>query len=575
MKNEYTVLMFLNDIISLLKRRPWHFAGGLICCFSLDAIEMIPSLIIKRVLDEIGLNQLSFSITQYCLTIIICYLCMSLLRMGWRFMFIIPSRKLEAELKNEVFQKIMTRQYSEIKKLKPGDIISLMSQDISNIRMLMGPGILVFFDSLAYLVLIPSTLFYLLGINALYILSPFVLLIIFIIFTHKKFDHYYTSQSEDQSKISQFIYEDSAGIKIFRSFFLLPWRKNKYYQLTQGLKNHTIQIAKLDLSLELCLQIIAFSSLFISLYLSYFEVQNGLIAIGQVAITLQLIDKLMWPILSINYLVTLYQGAFTGFKRLQKITTLSLKEDWGENSLNEFKSLKIQSLFFSKDKKIILDNINLEILKNQKIALIGDIGSGKSTILEIIAGLYEKHEIQGKFMINDLDYSSYSRKSWNESLNYIPQNAELFSGPFSRNINLHNWDNELYLATQRSELDHDIKQWPEGLSTWIGEKGINLSGGQKQRTLMGRGFFHQSMLYIWDDAISGLDELTTQNIIESLKDHTIIMATHRLSALKNFNKIYLLRDGRIIDQGTFDELRLQSSIFKEMWIAQENLETLL
>jgi ATP-binding cassette subfamily B multidrug efflux pump len=538
---------------------------------------MLPALLIRRITNSVQSHPEEVSIPTYAIAIALCYLTISLLRLGWRFFLIIPSREIEADLRNEAYEKILRSDYAEAKKLKTGDVVSILSQDLGNIRMFMGPGILVLFDSAAYLIFIPGTLFYVLGLNALWVLLPFTLLTTVVLFVQKPLEKFYSEVSDALGDLSQYVFEEAQGARFFRAEGLLEVRRRRYDILLQRLLGKQIEISRLEIGLDATLQFVIHSSYVIVLIFAWLGLGPMAEGLGSLTITLQLLDKLIWPLMSLNYIMNLYQQALTGSRRYSEISSLPQKQDGLKKITTPLRQIKLQDLSLTLPSgQRLLEHIDFNARAGEHIALVGKVGSGKTLLLELLAGLWETKYLSFKhFTFNDVSYSDLKKKTLWPELSFIPQTPQIFSRSLALNISPQQKLNEekLKQALKEADLEADVKLFPEGVRTLIGEKGINLSGGQKQRTLIARSYHSQARLFLWDDAISALDPNTERTIIQNLRkldsEAILILATHRLSSLKEFDKIVVLQEGKIIRQGTFEEISKDKELF-EMLVQDEH-----
>jgi ATP-binding cassette subfamily B multidrug efflux pump len=560
---------FITFVLRLAKRRPFHYAGGILCVLILDAVDMLPALLIRRITNTIQSSPDQVHIPIYALEIAGCYLTISLLRLGWRFLLIIPSREIEAELRNEAYKKLLNSDFLEVGKLKTGDVVSTLSQDLGNIRMFMGPGILVLFDSIAYLIFIPCTLFYVLGSTAIWVLLPFVILGAVIIFMQKPLEDAFGKISDILGDLSQYVFEEAQGVRFFRSEGLIEVRRKRYELLLWSLLKKQLYISRLELGLDATLQWVIHSSYLIVLILAWLGLGPMAAGLGSLTVSLQLLDKLLWPLMSINYLMNLYQLARTGGRRYEEIVSLTPKLNGDEKIKTPLKEIMIEDLCLDLPSgERLLDKIHFEAKTGEHIALVGKVGSGKTLLLQLLAGIWETKYLNfTRFSLNDVGYSHLDRQTLWSQLSFIPQTPQIFSRSLAMNISPLQKLNEerLSRALKEADLDSDVELFPEGLNTLIGEKGINLSGGQKQRTLIARSFHSQACLFLWDDAISALDSKTERKIISNLRklnpEAILILATHRLSSLKDFDKIIVLDRGKIIGQGSFAQISKDSELF--------------
>lgn len=563
---------FFRFIWDLIIKRPWHYIGGIISVIILDAVDMLPSLIVKEITDKIQQSPEELDITKYSLALVGCYFLISILRLSWRFLLMIPSRTMEAELRQKAYDKILNADFAHTSHLKTGDVVSTLSQDLSNIRMFMGPGILILFDSIAYLIFIPATFFYILGWGALLVLLPFLVLVLAVIIVQKPLEKAFGAVSENLGDLSQYVYEETQGARFFRAEGLIELRRHKYDIMLKGLFNRQLEISKWELGLDGILQTVIQSSYLTVLVLAWQG--HGVMAqgLGALTVSLQLLDKLLWPLMSISYLMNLFQQARTGARRYVDIDELPKKQQGTTELATPIEKIQIEDLTTkTPDGKIILDSVSLHLKAGEHIALVGGVGSGKTVLLQTLAGLWEaRHLSFKKFDFDHVPYSELDRRSLWHQLSYIPQTPQIFSRSLAMNISPHHplEPNALWAALEKADLSQDVTLFPEGLKTLVGEKGMNLSGGQKQRTLIARSFHSGARLYLWDDAISALDPATENKVITALRKldpgAILILATHRLSSLKNFDRIFVLEDGRITRAGSFEDIKLDHALFASL-----------
>ncbi len=560
---------FLRFVWGLLRRRPWHYAGGIVCVIVLDGVDMLPALIVKEVTNRVQANPSSVDVTTWALALGACYLVISILRMGWRFCLMIPSRAIEAELRKDAYEKLLHADFARASGLKTGDVVSTLSQDLSNIRMFMGPGILVLFDSGAYLIFIPCTLFAVLGPGALWVLLPFVALLTAVIIVQKPLERAFGVVSDTLGDVSQYVHEESQGARFFRSEGLLELRRKRYDLLLGGLFRKQLEISRWELGLDGTLQLVIQTSYLVVLILA-FDGQGAMAEnLGALTVSLQLLDKLLWPLMSISYLMNLFQQARTGARRYQDIEALPHKARGSAELTAPLQELRLKNFGVrSPTGEAILKGVNFHAHAGEHIAVVGAVGSGKTVLLQSLAGLWEhRYLTYEEFTVGGISYQNLDRRSLWRQLSFIPQTPQIFGRSLAANVSplglLHG--PSLVAALEKADLTADLRTFPEGLQTLIGEKGINLSGGQKQRTLIARSFHSNARLFLWDDAISALDPNTERKVIKNLRQldpgAILILATHRLSSLKHFDRIIVLEHGEVVRSGTFEDIKSDHALF--------------
>lgn len=533
---------------------------------------MLPALIVKEITDQAQSSPKELNVWPYAAALLGCYLLISILRMGWRLLLMIPSRAIEAELREEAYEKLLHSDFAHASNLKTGDVVSTLSQDLSNIRMFMGPGILVFFDSLAYLIFIPLTLYSILGSGILWVLPPFIFLAIVVMWVQRPLEQGYGIVSDTMGDLSQYVYEEAQGSRFFRAEGLIELRRRKYDLLLRRLLGKQLDNSRWELGLDGTLQLVIHTSYLTVLILAsqgYGPLAKG---VGALTVSLQLLDKLVWPLMSINYLMNLYQQARTGARRYHDIEKLPWKVQGASDISAPLEHIVLKNLSTqTPEGKELLQGVSLEIKSGEHIALVGSVGSGKTVLLQTLAGLWEeKHLRYEAFTYNGLSFKDLNRRSLWLQLSFIPQTPQIFSRSLAMNISPQRplEMTDLWRSLEKADLASDVKLFPEGLGTLIGEKGINLSGGQKQRTLIARSFHSSARLFLWDDAISALDPQTEKKVVQNLRaldpGAILLLATHRLSSLRDFDRIIVMEEGHIVKMGSFNDIKSDHALFASL-----------
>ena len=553
----------------LVKRRPWYYATGIVSVILLDAVDMLPAVIVRQITNELQANPSQIKLLPYALGLLACYVLLSLLRMVWRFTLMLPSRSIEREVRQEAYDRLLQADYSQASRLKIGDVISALSQDISNIRTFMGPGVLVLFDAGAYLIFIPTTLFVLIGPGAWWVLLPFAVLAIAVWVVHRPLEQGHEKVSAILGDLSQYVYEEGQGAKFFRSEGLIELRRRKYDVLIQTLFHRQIGNTRWELGLDSCLQMVIQVSYLMVLGLAYAGKSSAAFNLGTLTLSLQLLDKLIWPLMAMTYLMNLLQSASAGARRLRLVDNLPVKTMGNHSLSSAISKIDINQLSVrTADGVPVLADFAIHLKAGERVALIGAVGSGKTVALEVLAGLWEpKYLTYEQYSVNEINFQDLDRASLLPQISYVPQTPQIFGKSLAQNLSPHLplIDSKLHEALEAADMTQDVALFPDGLKTSIGEKGLNLSGGQKQRTLIARSFHSGAQLFLWDDAISALDTKTERKVIENLKrlspEAILVLTTHRLSALGAFDRVIVLDHGRIVKVGTLEEIKRDHALF--------------
>jgi ATP-binding cassette subfamily B protein len=543
-------------------RRPWHYAIGIVVVIVLDGVQMLPALIVKHVTDQAQQDVQRLEIWPWVSGLLLCYLVIALLRIGWRLLLMLPSRSIVRELRQETYEMLLQSDYAQASRLKVGDVVSALTQELTNIRMFMGPGILIFFDTLAYLVFVPATLFYIVGPGAWWVLLPFLGLVVAILVVHRPLEKGHGGIAESLGGLSQYVFEEAQGAKFFRAEGLIELRRRRYDFLLDTLLGRQLGTTKWELGLDGTLQAVVLGSYLMVLGLAAQGQTQAAGQLGALTVSLQLLDKLLWPLMSVSYQMNLFQSAAAGAQRLLAVRNLDPKTDGKRPLATVLTKVSVRGLTVrAPSGETILQNIDLELREGERVALVGPVGSGKTVLLQTLAGLWEPGRLSWReFRFEGVDYRELHREDLWRQLSYVPQTAQVFGKSLAHNISPHMplQEGRLMAALEAADLAQDVRLFPEGLRTTVGEKGLNLSGGQKQRTLIARSYHSGARLFLWDDAISALDPLTERRVIQNLTrlspGSILVLATHRLSSLRDFHRIVVMEQGRIVRSGTWDEV---------------------
>ncbi len=574
--------LFVKLVAESLIRFKWNYIWGTLCIVVINALDTLPAIALKNITDAFkGSNPLYFSIPIYASLFIGVYIILGILRFAWRYYFNVTARKIQADMRHDLLRRVLHSSYSSTSKLKIGDTISLLGQDTNTFRAFIGPGILVLVDMTTYFLYIPSILFWTLGWNALWIITPLLIIPVYMYLYDKRIIPAYEKSSEVLGKISDHIHETSVGVKVFRVLNLFGMRHLRYQGLLGNLYKQNYRLAKYDSLLETGLDFQIFFCqmiLFFLCVLAFTKRVEGLevfAVVGTVVLVVQLMGKLVWPLMAVSYLATMFERARAAVSRLRPLYELKESPQGtirmsGPPSTVELKDI---SFAYPGEKNKVLSDINFKLKSGEKIGLVGDVGSGKSTLLKILATLYSSDEIQNiqGLLINEIPFADLHLDHYRNNLSYIPQEAVIFNTSIASNIapELRPDKERILESIRKASLESDIAVFPNGIETQIGEKGINLSGGQKQRIAIARSFYSAPSIYLWDDVISALDIRTERAVISSIFEinpqSMLVLATHRTSALMNFDRIYVFENGKIIEEGNFDHLIHSKGKFHDLF----------
>ena len=487
------------------------------------------------------------------------------------------SRYVEFDLKNEIYNQYQKLSLNFYKVNQTGDLMNRISEDVSKVRMYVGPAFMYSINTITLLVIVIIYMYKQSPILTFYTLSPLPFLSITIYKLSKLINKKSIVVQEKLSELSSFTQESFSGITLIKSYSIENKNYEDFNSLSEKCKQSQISLVKLQaLFFPLMILLIGLSNLFV-IYIGgiqYFE--GNLEGIGTIAEFIIYVNMLTWPVASLGWISSIIQQAEASQKRINEF----LKEkseivNQNDTKFNLNNEIEFKNVGFTyKDTGInALNNINFKLKKGDKLGIIGKTGSGKSTLLNLIVRLYNLDE--GEIKVDNKNINSIDIKSLRSQIGYVPQDVFLFSDTIENNIkfgSINSTEKEIINVCKIADIHNNIEGFENKYKTLLGERGVNLSGGQKQRISIARALIRKPKLLIFDDCLSAVDTETEENIIKSLNNlnypTTSIFVSHRISSIKNANKIIVLNDGKIEQYGTHKELMSEDGYYKQTYNQQ-------
>ena len=487
------------------------------------------------------------------------------------------SRYVEFDLKNEIYDQYQKLSLNFYKVNQTGDLMNRISEDVSKVRMYVGPAFMYSINTITLLVIVIIYMYKQSPILTFYTLSPLPFLSITIYKLSKLINKKSIVVQEKLSELSSFTQESFSGITLIKSYSIENNNYEDFNSLSEKCKQSKISLVKLQaLFFPLMILLIGLSNLFV-IYIGgiqYFE--GNLEGIGTIAEFIIYVNMLTWPVASLGWISSIVQQAEASQKRINEF----LKEkseivNQNDTKFNLNNEIEFKNVGFTyKDTGInALNNINFKLKKGDKLGIIGKTGSGKSTLLNLIVRLYNLDE--GEIKVDNKNINSIDIKSLRSQIGYVPQDVFLFSDTIENNIkfgSINSTEKEIINVCKIADIHNNIEGFENKYKTLLGERGVNLSGGQKQRISIARALIRKPKLLIFDDCLSAVDTETEENIIKSLNNlnypTTSIFVSHRISSIKNANKIIVLNDGKIEQYGTHKELMSEDGYYKQTYNQQ-------
>ncbi|MCH7409604.1 ABC transporter ATP-binding protein/permease [Belliella sp. DSM 111904] len=507
-------------------------------------------------------------------------LAMALLRGFFLFLIrqtiIIMSRLVEYDMKNEIFAHYQNLPLSFYRKNSTGDLMARITEDVSRVRMYLGPAIMY---GLNLIVLFPLVIGYMLSENVeltIYSLLPLPVLSLSIYFVNNMINERSERIQRSLSSLSTYVQEAFSGIRVLKAFVREDDSAHDFKDASEDYKEKSISLTLVQsLFYPLILALIGISTI-LTVYIGGVQVIEGTIGYGVIAEFILYVNILTWPVTSLGWVTSIIQRAAASQTRINEF--LDEKNDIlsSENLDTSIKGrIKVDNVSFVYPESGIkaLDKVSFEIEAGQSMAIIGTTGSGKSTIANLLMRMYDV--TSGDILIDDKHISVFDTATLRRQIGFVPQDVFLFSDSISNNIGfgLDTYTDELiHKAAKDADVYDNIIDFPKGFETRLGERGITLSGGQKQRVSIARAIAKEPSILLLDDCLSAVDTKTEHAILNALSKimvgRTSIIISHRVSSAKLADKIIVLNEGQVVEQGTHEDLLSKKGVYAELYEKQ-------
>ncbi len=493
---------------------------------------------------------------------------------------VVVSRKVEYDLKNDLYNHYQLLGLSFYRSHFTGDMMARIGEDVSNVRMYMGPAVMYFANIIFTFITVITQMLMVNTELTLWVLIPLPFLSYSIYHVSKIINRRNADIQSQLSVLTTASQETFAGIRVIKSFGAESAFFGDFSAKTEEYRRLNMRLAVVNsLFFPLMILLVGISTLMV-LYLGGRAVEAGTFSAGNIAEFILYLNMLIWPVASLGWTTALVQKAAASQKRINEFLEHETEKDETAAAPFQFKrqiTLKNVGYSYPGAVKPALSNINLTIPKGSILGITGKTGCGKSTLAQLLTA--QNAPGSGEILFDDKAPQVFLRKDFNSHIAYVPQDVFLFSDTLAGNIAFglaegEETDEKIAEAAMQAGLGRDIAQFPLGLKTVLGERGVLLSGGQKQRVSIARALIKDAELYIFDDCLSAVDADTEKEIIQSLtqklEGKTAIIISHRLASLQAAGHIILLDEGRIAEEGTFSELVRAGGSFSELYKLQSN-----
>ena len=560
---------------------------GLIFILVTNIFAIYPAEFVRNALDGLleklnsqNNDDISFILLKYGLLIVLFAILKGIFLYLTRQTIIVMSRKIEFDLKNEVFDKYQALSIAFYKINKTGDLMNRITEDITKVRMYLGPAIMYSINLTILFSFVIYKMFSVSTILTTYVLFPLPILAVSVYIVSNRINKKSERVQAQLSTVTAIAQESFSGVRIIKSFTNEENTLKVFYKSCKEYTKRQIELIKIEaMFIPLIITLIGVSTV-LTIYIGGLEVFKGNITTGNIAEFIIYVNMLAWPVASVGWVTSLVQRASASQERINEFLNVkpkiknSVQEKTVINGNIKFNNV---SLIYSDTNIKALDNISFNLKSGEQLGIFGKTGSGKTTIVNLICRLYDSN--QGEINIDNKNIKLQNLDSLRSSIGYVPQDGYLFSGTIRDNIGFSNdkiIDEEIERAAKKAEIFDEINSFPKKFDTLIGERGIQLSGGQRQRLAIARVFYKKPQIYIFDDCLSAVDANKEKNILKNLKkettNKTTIIISHRISTIERSDNIIVLDNGNIIENGTHRELINNKSFYSQIHVNQSTNE---
>ena len=515
------------------------------------------------------------------------YMLLSLLKGFFLFLMrqtiIVMSRFIEFDLKNEIFTQYQQLDTAFYKKNATGDLMNRISEDVSQVRMYLGPGVMYTINLIVLFVMVIYQMVKISPLLTLYVLLPLPVMSFLIYKVSTRMNFLSKKVQEEQSLLSTIAQESFAGIRVIKAYSREQEKAGGFTESSLNYKKRTMSLVLVNaLFMPTMLFLIGLSTI-LSIYLGGLMVYEKSISLGSIVAFIFFVNNLTWPFASIGWVTSIIQRASASQKRINEF--LEVKSDVVSENSSQFDfngKIEFKNVSFTYENTGIeaIRTISFDVDKGETLAIIGKTGSGKSSILSLLMRQFDP--TSGEILVDGVNIKDINLYSFRDQAGIVPQEVFLFSDSIANNLKFGSLNKDiseqmLIEVTQQAHVYHNINDFPDKLNTILGERGVNLSGGQKQRISIARALIRDPKLLILDDCLSAVDTETEEIILTNLKkeqrERTTIIVSHRISTVRNATKIIVIDKGQIIEVGNHTTLLNENGVYAEMYAKQLSDET--
>ena len=577
----------MRDIWLYLRKYKKMLFLGILTLVIADIFQIAIPWFMKNAIDAIKMKNGIHILMKFSIFMIIAALLKIYFSYYLRSSFRKVSVLVEFDIKNQLMKKYLSMPPSFFNNHSIGDLMAHSTNDVRAVRMLCGMAILALTDTSLVLLFALALMIKVNPELTLLGMIPLPILAGVMVYFGKNIYKRFTRVQENFSNLTAKVEETLSGIKIIKSYVKEEEQKALFLDVNKNYLKKNMDLVRIWGVMFPLISFISGLSLLIVLFFGARFIIQGRLTLGEYVAFSQYLIMFIWPMMAIGWVVNLYKRGTASLSRIQKILNVKANIIEKEKPISrtiegeiEFRNVYFK---FADSKDYILKDISFKVEKGTTLGVLGLTGSGKSTIADMILRFNDPDK--GRILIDGIDIREYSLKGLREQIGYVPQESFLFSYTIEENIGFgkENWDfDEIKKAAYIAKIYDNIMNFPEKFKTLVGERGVTLSGGQRQRTALSRAIMINPKILILDDAFSSVDTETEATILRDMKDvmgsRTTVLVSHRISTLKNADKIIVLDNGKLVESGTHEELVKKGGLYHSIFLKQqlsEELESVL
>ena len=569
----------LKHLLKHFARYKWAVVGGVVCLLFVDGMQLLIPRIIKRVVDDLTYSSDAHSnLLVYGLRIVALAAGIAVFRFFWRFFIIGTSRRIEEDIRNDLYGHLQKLSASYFAVNKTGDLMAHAINDLNAVRMACGFGVVAMTDAI---VLGLAAIGFMLALNVrltLLALIPMPIIALFTLRAGKMLHSRFEKVQETFSSLTERVRESMSGIRVVKAYSQEEHELASLAVIGKEYVHDNIRLVRVWGAFFPFIMMLSSMSVVVIIYFGGRQVMLGGITTGDLVAFTSYLGILTWPMIAMGWVVNVLQRGAASMGRINKILevrpaiadhedAVELAEPRGE--------VEFRGVTFSYEKGLepALADVSFTVPKGHTLGVLGRTGSGKSTVCNLLLRIHEATE--GQVLVDGSDVTGLTLSSLRGAIGYVPQDTFLFSDTIRENIRFGAPDASDERVTQAARIAgilDEIESFPNGLDTLVGERGVTLSGGQKQRVAIARALLHAPAIVVLDDALSSVDTATEERIQQELKgaleNRTSIIVSHRISSIKHADETIVLDDGRIVERGTHQELLALEGLYANIYERQ-------